>query len=414
VSTAIGAAIRAETIYDRWSVKIVLATMALTLLACTGAPDDGSTEHLLVLGSAGEIFIIDPTGRKQTDLAVAAEGSVHLQPTWSPNGTRAVWTEIGKGGPTIGLWDGERVQNVTAPLSPFFYLWNPPADRVAFLGDAASGSGIRLGLLDPSGRTASEIDAGQPYYLDWSPAGDQLVTHVAAERLSLLDQSGAATPIDITPGSFLAPDWTELGVLAVGTRATDRVAATGTVSGVQTAARQSSDHLLLFDPISRTTTELSPVDGPVAFAVSPDRAHIAFTSEVGAVQAVLRVIGAQGGEPVQIGEVPAVAFQWSPDSRRLWYLTVDLEAQRLVPRVWEEGRIFDFPGFAPTTAFIRDYLPFWDQYSRSLTVWSADSTRFVYPAAGANGDEIFVQTVAPEAGPLRVTAGAFASWQPQP
>lgn len=391
-------------------MKIIVAALALTALACTHGVENDAGERLLVLGTAGEVFVFDPADGDRIDLAEATHGTVHLQPTWSPNGRRAVWTEIREGGPAIGLWDGEDVSEVDAPLSPFFYLWNPPADRVAFLGNAASGDGIRLGLFEPSARTATEIDAGQPYYLDWSPAGDRLVTHVAAERLALLDQSGVVTPIDIAPGSFLAPEWTDLGILAVGSRAADQVA----VLGVQAALRQSSDHLLLFDPVSGTTSEVSPVEGSVAFAASPDRARIAFTSEVQAVQSILNVIGAEGGEPTRIGDESVVAFQWSPDSRRLWYLTIDPQAQVLVPRVWEDGRIFDFPGFSPTAVFVRDYLPFWDQYSRSLTMWSADSTRFVYPAAGANGDEIFVQTVAPDAGPLRVAAGAFASFQPQP
>jgi hypothetical protein len=60
---------------------------------------------------------------------------------------------------------------------------------------------------------------------------------------------------------------------------------------------------------------------------------------------------------------------------------------------------------------IARYLPFWDQYSRVLTLWAPDSASFVLPVHGEAGGSIVVYDVA-TGDTKRIHAGRFASWAP--
>ncbi|HJR93393.1 MAG TPA: hypothetical protein VJ938_13195, partial [Acidimicrobiia bacterium] len=55
------------------------------------------------------------------------------------------------------------------------------------------------------------------------------------------------------------------------------------------------------------------------------------------------------------------------------------------PHVWDGDAVVDFAGFMPTAMFVNQYLPFWAQYTRTITQWSPDSTGFAYAAAPDDG-----------------------------
>ena len=382
------------------------------LAACSGSTAEPKSEgRLLVLAEDGAITVLERSGRLITELRGPAENLVVQQPTWSPSGAAAVWTEVGPDSAVIATWDGKATETVGSPIAPFFYLWNPTGRQVAFLG--SSSTGLRLGLLDVEAHTVTEIDAGQPYYLDWDPDGSRLVTHVGNEKLSVLKPDGSLAEVSVVPGLFQAPDWLSGGeVLVVGAGTSGGVAAANAGRLVALRQEQDVDRLLLLDPDEGVSRELATVSGLVSFGASPDGSKVAFTQTEGVALGSLQVLSVDGGESQQLASDAVAAFQWSPAGDQVWYLTIDIEASLLVPHVWQSNRTLDFPGFLPTQVFGRDYLQFWDQYTRSLTLWSPDGAAFVYAASGGERDGIFVQPVAPGTGPTRISDGVFASFSP--
>jgi TolB protein len=149
--------------------------------------------------------------------------------------------------------------------------------------------------------------------------------------------------------------------------------------------------------------------------VSPDGRSLAYVeagSPGSAAVGPLTVHPLEDGATESVSPGPVAAFEWSPDGERLLYLIVDRAAGLVAPHVWDGQMTTGFEGYVPTPLFVAQYLPFWDQYTRSLTTWSPDGTAFVYASQGSGGGEIWVQ---PLEGDRRMVAeGEFASWVGDP
>jgi hypothetical protein len=165
--------------------------------------------------------------------------------------------------------------------------------------------------------------------------------------------------------------------------------------------------------------KLADIEGFGAFSVNPEGDKIAYTDTPdgsGFSLGPLRVVPLAGGDPFQVSSERVVLFQWSPKGGRLLYVTIDVDAGLLIPQVWDGNRYFVYPGFHPTATLANAYLPFWDQYTRGLSLWNPDGSAFAYPSAPEEGDgpgRIMVQQVGAE-GPLDVAEGEFVSWSPGP
>ena len=58
-------------------------------------------------------------------------------------------------------------------------------------------------------------------------------------------------------------------------------------------------------------------------------------------------------------------------------------------------------------------MPFFDQFAQSVTPWSPDSDRFVYPGIGIDDARgIFVQVAEPGVAPELIADGILAFWSP--
>lgn len=332
----------------------------LVVLACS-APSP--LPPLLVVDSG--LTAVDEDGMSLV-LLDPETGAVPSQPTWAPDGTFAVWTEIAAdgSGATIAMGNEESQRRIDGGTVPFFYGFSPTGDSLAYLGNDPEGGGVALGLLDVAAGTARLLDTGQPYYLDWSPDGSRLAVHANQSDLYLLDGDGNRTDLDVQPGLFQAP------------------------------AFLSDDQLLIVDDESLAVLDLDSLDvdliAPVsrfsAFAPSPDGARVAFIDNDEAAPGALSLVSIESGESQRIEEDPVVLFDWSPDGSRLLYLT--LTSEGLVPFVWTEAEVTSGEPFLPTRTFFQSYLPFWDQYNRFLTMWRADGSGFILPRTNGDATEI--------------------------
>jgi Tol biopolymer transport system component len=353
--------------------------------------------RLVVLGTTGGVSL--SLGDEFLPLEVTP-GGIAQQPTWAPDGGSVAWAEFDASGAAavaVGRSDGSAVTRYDAPFGPFYFYWSPDASRLAFLG----GNPIGLGLLDLSDGSIEVVDGGQPYYFDWSPDGTELVTHVGGEGLSVGVPGQAARPIEPSTGAFLAPEWIPGQTAIVYVRAAAGTGDDGVTAsaggGLAAQTGVAVQQLMRLDLDGGTPAVLVEFSGRISFDVSPDGSAIAFSVTRGAEPlnfGPLTVLDLESGEQRSISPGPVLAYEWSPDSTTLALLAPSED--QLAVR-WGVGGGGDevewFSPFIPTSTYSRAYLPFFDQYARSSTMWSPDGSTIVFTAVGPEGDEVWLQPV---------------------
>jgi hypothetical protein len=72
------------------------------------------------------------------------------------------------------------------------------------------------------------------------------------------------------------------------------------------------------------------------------------------------------------------------------------------------------PTFLPSPTFWRDYVPFYGQFSQTMTLWSPDGSSFAF--AGLIGDRagIWVQDLNAEEPSFVLDGGSVVAWSPEP
>lgn len=368
---------------------VMVGTLGL-LVSCTSAP---ALPPLLVVTDDHAVNAISPEG--ETVELVAADPNRRVsQATWSPDGRLAVWTEVdaAAGEAVIAMGDSQGQRRIDGGTIPFFYAWSPAGDHVAYLGNSPDGAGVSMGLVDVAAGTARLVDEGAPYYLDWAPDSSRLAVHVDSTFLGFVDLEGNRTPLTSVAGLFQAPQFLDDGRLLVATG--------GNVQGV--ALSEDSGEPVL----------IAPTTGGTFFSASSNGAMLAYTDAANApILGSLAVVPLDGGESQMVNEDGVVAFEWSPSGDQLLFMTVNADGTALIPQIWEAGSAEMYEELLPTQEMISSYLPFWDQYSRVLTLWAPDGASFVLPVDGENGGSIVVYDVA-SGETTRVSGGRFASWAP--
>lgn len=173
--------------------------------------------------------------------------------------------------------------------------------------------------------------------------------------------------------------------------------------------------LVVHEVEAETGRPLVPFDGLLTFVVSPDGDRIAFQvlEEGGALP--LSVIDVGTSETVEISGAPTVAYFWSPDGERLLYMDPDPVQGQLWFRwgVWDGTSSFLTPRFAPSPLIAGEYLPFFQRYAQSMSLWSPDGSAFAYPGTSQDGEEgIWIQSARPDRAPVLVADGNFVAWSP--
>ncbi len=389
--------------------------------ATTPAADPEILDLLLVTGSDGRVTVIDPDGTLVRELrGPVGSGHPSLQPTWAPvslDGRRiAAWTELGDDGAfsiALGDVDTGETTRYPAPVAPFYYYWSPDAALLAFLGQNAF-SPLEMGVLDYRRDSVEIIATGQPFYFDWRPDSRAMVTHVgeALSLLTLADEAWSSEDIPIRAGQFQAPAWlSEDRILIVTPDSPGSVQVSLGVAGNAQFHNSAPQRLILSDLETGSVLTLAELEGAAIFEPDPTSKWVAVYDFSGP----LRVFDLAGGGETVVSESEVAAFEWSPAGDRLLFMEVDRQARALKPRVWDGNDTLVFPSFIPSRVWVVQYLPFWDQYSRSLTLWSPTGEAFTYPGMSSRSgeDQIFVQHL-DESHPITVGKGVFASWSPVP
>ena len=337
----------------------MVSTLGL-LVSCTSSP---ALPPLLVVTDDHAVTAISPEG-ETVELVAADPDRLVSQATWAPDGRLAVWTEVdtAAGDAVIAMGDSQGQRRIDGGTIPFFYAWSPTGTHVAYLGNSPTEPGWQWDLVDVAAGTARLVDSGAPYYLDWAPDGSRLAVHIDATFLGFVDLDGNRTPL--TTAARIVP----------GTAVPRRRPPAGRDRRGPIKAWRLSEE-------SGEPVLIAPTAGGTFFSASSDGAMLAYTDTADApILGSLSVVPLDGGDPQAISDDgPVVAFEWSPSGEQLLFMTVNADGTALIPQIWEAGAIETYEELLPTQEMISQYLPFWDQYSRVLTLWSPDGASFVLP-----------------------------------
>lgn len=375
---------------------------------------DDRDNRLLIVDSDGNIYTMDPDGRRRQAVTTNASSTIiYQQPTWAPDSGRIAWTQVRseddrlKPSLMIGKPDGTIIDTVNLPFAPFYIYWSPDSERLAYLSNwlIQNSPSMALRLVELSGEeaTTSTIAQGQPFYFSWAPNGRELLSHVGNELVTLFTIDGEENPLSGASTGFPSPQWIE---------GSDRfLFAVDDLNG--------QGHLVMTDRTMADLEELTTYIGSISFSLNPSASKLAYinSDREGAAAAMgpLYIQDMETNKTIEISFEPVLAFFWSPDGQKLAYMQFEIENSRTSLRwkVWEDGNVTAYDTITPSRVFLRRYLAFFDQYAQSMRIWSPNSDAFVYAGMNERGQRgIFVQQL-DEKGATRVSSGVFAAWSPR-
>ncbi len=349
--------------------------------------------------SGGSITILGP-GTEQVSQFTAPGEQLH-QPTWSPDGSLLAWSHATREGFSVVVSspDGDRATYET-PFGVFYLQWRPEGGAIGLLGASEAGQ-VTLAILDLETGLVTPLNSAPSYYFHWSPEGDRMITHLGGNHLELLDPGTGASSLlrrlDQITSAFQAAVWTPDGesILYVRPASPDQAGA--------------GDELVIHHLETGETDPLAQGTGFFNFAVSPDGLTVAYSIRDPSAGTSMAIVDLATGRTRPIDAPATMAWQWSPDSRKILLLGVGDQAMTV--KVYESGRITQFQDIIPAATFVQNYLLFWSQYDLSHSLWAPDSSAFVFAAFERNTDRVFLQPLATTR-PVLLGPGSMAVFSP--
>lgn len=354
-------------------------------------------------GADGGLFTIKPDGTGSRRMAGGGvQGSVgrirsqglapnalFTWPTWSHDGQKLAMSRMvpNNGDVTtsihvvdVATQDSTLVyenEPGSSPLiaadAPHYLYWSPDGSLLSFIASTRTGLTLFAATVDGVPDVTPVATQG-PIYYSWARNGSGILMHVGSglvlSRLPGLDQPRQLT--EASPG-FRVPAFSPVS---------SRVAYVGPTTG--------GDSLFLLDvDTDDPPSSLADVGTNAAFMWSPDGQQIAMADSTDPNQPLyerLRVIHADGsGEQTVVNE-SLLAFFWSPDGQWFTYATISPSERSLMWKVVSAGggEVRELVEFGPSSEQFT-MISFFDQYSYSNSLWSPDSSRFVFTGTLSRG-----------------------------
>jgi WD40-like Beta Propeller Repeat len=358
-------------------------------------PQPEAGDRLLVIRDDGNLVTMLPDGSNVVPLTSGAGDSLLVrQPAWSPDGSQVAWVEVGAGQAKLAIAGpaGSDRREVDLDLAAFFLQWDPTGSHIAFLGSVLNTIGLGVATDDGSELSVTPVGSGSPLYLAWSPKGDRLLVHVNEQDLGIADLAGGLDDLGGKTGTFQAPAWLPDGRLLY--------------------ALEGSGGQRLVVRDGRRVRTLASIPNGAVFVPNPQGTRVAYRmrTAAGGGGAVF-VMDIDGGRPRVVTHDEAAAFLWSPDGKDLLLLTVERGGDLAFRwKVWNRGERFSGEPFLPSPSFLRDYVPFFDQYAPGIGLWSPDGAAFAYAGLHDGKAGIWVQEPTPGSAAQFVSDGSIVAW----
>lgn len=368
--------------------------------------------QIAIIDAEGDLVVINPDGTNPVSLTDYQDSRVS-QPVWAPTGGALAWTEVGdRPELVVGSSDGRRETRTRTAVASFYTAWNESGTSLALLGNAQGGVGMSFAHLADGELSAGSVvdDVGTPYYFDWF-GEDALFAHVGGEirEVSTEEPVGDSATIGT---AFQTPE-----VLGDGSVLIAEVA-----DGLTRLVRR--------DIASGESTTLASYAGSAFFMVDPSESRVAVHLPGGTVSppstqvTTLRqpefpaltggvwVIDLETGAAIQAADTTRFAVFWDPTGTRLLMLEPSEGGTRW--QVWGlDGSSTRTDNFLLSPVLFGEYLPFYDQYAKSISFWSPDGSSFVYSAVAERGVlTVFVHDAAKDGESVPIAEGSVAIWSP--
>jgi len=361
------------------------------------------TAPLLVSGRQGTSVVVLGPGDTRTLLG-AADNTFFSQPTWSPDGQTVAFSQATEEGGSVVVVpsSGGTGQTYPTPFVVFYMQWSTDGRYLAMLGSGGVGR-TSLAVLDLDTGSVEVPDYAGSYFFQWRTDQPRVLANLDGAQLQVLDiPSGEIDQIyalEAVRSIYQAPSWVPGTDTAVYVR-----------QGTNPEQEDAADELVLHGLESGEIRVIDTGVGFFDFGVSPDGTQVAYTLGSPTDPARLRVVDLESGEKTEPDTGVTVAWQWSPDSEKILLIGIG-EERELTLSVYEEGVTSSYPGFIPTQEMWAAYLPFWNQYTRSHTLWAPDSAAFAYPAFTQGAEYVFLQILEDDF-PILLSEGGMAVFSP--
>ena len=410
-------------------MKNLLAGLVTVALLCFGAAQAQGRIAYITLN--GQVATVNPDG---SEPRVLSTGAQQFQfPAWSPEGgSLAVLGSDQEGGFVQVLTDEVDAQPNelyrSATEAPFYLYWSPDGAQVSFLANRAGGLGMHVVPVGevPIGETL--VATGSPFYWQWTADAEQMFIHTGftgeRARLGFIDSDEDTLEENLAPpGRFQAPGLSPSGryvAYAANTPGRGAEVVVQTVPGSDEALTREASHA------GFAALSWSPVRDELAFMSPENEAQAAFGS--------IKLLDAETGLLEPLTERRAVAFFWSPDGDTIAFFTParsgggDVAETETLQKINQEsvnqqGVLLDLYAidvserteelvatFTPTPLFTGQFLPFFDQYALSHSVWSPESDALVLPVVDSESRTFRVAVISLDGTVTPVGEGDMPFW----
>ncbi|MEK7439299.1 MAG: hypothetical protein AABZ78_00750 [Chloroflexota bacterium] len=397
------------------------------------------------VGDDGNIYVVNQSGTNP--LQITKDGKLtqnnfrrYFFPTWSHDSKSVAFysvsaknqTDIKSSIFTVGSDGKNLVEAFTSNVRlPVYLSWSPDSKSLSFITNTDGSSSMMLSTVPSSGGTAQTVDVGNPYYWDWQPDSKGILIHTGgateqnkSARLSFLSLADSVVEdrLGLNPSFFQTPDLSPDG--------SQMILATN---------ENGKRSIVLADRTGRVQKTIEEVAGSAAFSWSPDGkrlAYIAGTQAQAIVRGKLNFYDVAKGTKVVADQDKISAFFWSPDSKQVVYFAIVQEPvttptpskggtpaatpedqQAADTQLYLKMYITDVTSgkstllarFVPTRDFFQ-LIQFFDQYSRSGTIWAPDGQNLVIAAQMSDSQGVFLVPSSGNTEPRYLQGGAMAFW----
>jgi TolB protein len=423
-------------------IFIGIIGIALLLLSMAGAAtaQDGTdfTGSLAYIAPDGNIYTLtgSTTAEPVAMTADAARGERNYQwPTWSTDGRLAFFAQEAAqqdGEASILLKVFITPTDATEPALAYesdsealtYAYWAPAncaasADcrDLAILTTRADGLAVVQVRDEAPTFTSNTIGLGGPFYYSYAPDASQMIWVRFSQQIEVYNTASGeiTTRLPDRAGAFQAPMWSPVD---------DRL--------LFSIFTPEGEHNLVIADGEERLTLTENQRGNLWFSWSPDGQYAAYKQGIGD----LFVVDAATGAVVsRTADSRVFAFIWSPDARKLAYLTLPSRNEAPQVRLPNPGglaaparqglpvltwNILDltsgaswqyYESFLPSRDMLY-YLAYFDQFAQSHQLWSPDSRYLTYTALTEDGDAVIrlLDTDDPTRETISVVEGQIGIW----